>query len=63
MQQTKKTITPQQAYNDNGLIYIRYHATIEEKANGQKKIENTRNFRKSKNSPHMGRARGITIPY
>jgi hypothetical protein len=32
-----KTKTLNELYKDSGLIYIRYHARIEEKPNGQKK--------------------------
>ena len=31
-------LSPAQIYGDAGLIYIRYHAQIETKSNGQKKI-------------------------
>ena len=34
--------TPAQIYGDAGLIYIRYHASIETKSNGQKKIGGAR---------------------
>ena len=37
-----KTYTPAQIYGEAGLIYIRYHATIENKPNGQKKIGGSR---------------------
>ena len=33
-----RTITPAKIYGDAGLLYIRYHATIETKPNGQKKV-------------------------
>ena len=32
-----RTITPAKLYGEAGLIYIRYHATIESKPNGQKR--------------------------
>ena len=35
-------LTPSQIYGDAGLIYIRYHAQIESKPNGQKKISGSR---------------------
>ena len=34
--------TPAQIYGDAGLIYIRYHAQVETKSNGQKKIGGSR---------------------
>ena len=34
--------TPAQIYGDTGLIYIRYHAQIETKPNGQNKIGGSR---------------------
>ncbi|MFM7981473.1 MAG: hypothetical protein ACKPKO_19365 [Candidatus Fonsibacter sp.] len=34
--------TPAKIYGDAGLIYIRYHAQIETKPNGQKKIGGSR---------------------
>ena len=34
--------SPAQIYGDAGLIYIRYHAQIETKSNGQKKIGGSR---------------------
>ena len=37
-----KTKTLNELYKDSGLIYIRYHARIEEKPNGQKKIGGNR---------------------
>ena len=35
---TAKTLKPSEIYGQAGLIYIRYHAEIEDKATGQKKI-------------------------
>ena len=35
-------LSPAQIYGDAGLIYIRYHAQIETKSNGQKKIGGSR---------------------
>ena len=35
---TTKTLKPSDIYGQAGLTYIRYHAEIEDKANGQKKI-------------------------
>ena len=41
--QAKTTnFTPAQIYGDAGLIYIRYHASIETKSNGQQKIGGAR---------------------
>ena len=37
-----RTITPAKLYGEAGLIYIRYHAKIENKPNGQKKVGGTR---------------------
>jgi len=42
MQSQTNQTTPQQAYSDAGLIYIRYHGTIDTKDNGQKKINGRR---------------------
>ena len=33
-----RTITPAKLYGDAGLLHIRYHAIIETKPNGQKKV-------------------------
>ena len=38
---TTSKLSPAQIYGDAGLIYIRYHAQIETKSNGQKKIGGT----------------------
>ena len=35
-------LSPAQIYGDAGLVYIRYHAQIETKSNGQKKIGGSR---------------------
>jgi hypothetical protein len=35
-------LSPDQIYGDAGLIYIRYHAQIETKPSGQKKIGGSR---------------------
>jgi hypothetical protein len=35
---TTSKLSPDQIYGEAGLIYIRYHAQIETKSNGQKKI-------------------------
>ncbi|MFM7985722.1 MAG: hypothetical protein ACKPKO_41055, partial [Candidatus Fonsibacter sp.] len=35
-------LSPAQIYGDAGLVYIRYHAQIETKPNGQKKIGGSR---------------------
>ena len=35
-------LSPGQIYGDAGLLYIRYHARIETKPNGQKKIGGSR---------------------
>ncbi|MFM7984825.1 MAG: hypothetical protein ACKPKO_36440, partial [Candidatus Fonsibacter sp.] len=37
-----QTYFPAEIYGDAGLIYIRYHAQIESKPNGQKKIGGSR---------------------
>ena len=37
-----RTITPAKLYGEAGLIYIRHHATIESKPNGQKKVGGAR---------------------
>ncbi|MFM7981936.1 MAG: hypothetical protein ACKPKO_21715, partial [Candidatus Fonsibacter sp.] len=37
-----QTYSPAEIYGDAGLIYIRYHAQIESKPNGQKKIGGSR---------------------
>jgi hypothetical protein len=37
-----RTITPAKLYGEAGLLYIRYHAKIETKPNGQKKVGGTR---------------------
>ena len=42
MESQPKTITPARIYGEAGLIYIRYHATIETKPNGQKKVGGSR---------------------
>ncbi|MFM7978218.1 MAG: hypothetical protein ACKPKO_02790, partial [Candidatus Fonsibacter sp.] len=36
------TNSPARIYGDAGLVYIRYHAQIEPKPNGQKKIGGSR---------------------
>ena len=41
IQPISKILKPSEIYGQAGLIYIRYNATIEEKANGQKKIGGT----------------------
>ena len=39
---TTSKLSPAKIYGDAGLIYIRYHAQIENKPNGHKKIGGTR---------------------
>ncbi len=39
---TTSKLSPAKIYGDAGLIYIRYHAQIETKPNGHKKISGTR---------------------
>ena len=64
MQHTIKTNTPKFIYGGAGLMYIRYHAAIEEKANGQKKIKgNYPKFTQIEEQPKYGKGSGITIPY
>ena len=42
MSNTNTPTNPAQIYSEAGLIYIRYPATIDTKANGQKKINGKR---------------------
>jgi hypothetical protein len=42
MANQNKPTTPSQIYGNAGLIYIQYHATIDNKPSGQKKINRNR---------------------
>ena len=51
-------------YGEAGLIYIRYHAEIETKSNGQKKIGGNRpSFSRIGRQFCMGRATGGITPF
>ena len=59
-----KIKTASQIYQEAGLIYIRYHADIETKSNGQKKIGGNRPcFSRIERQIKYGRGTGGTTPF
>ncbi|MFM7984358.1 MAG: hypothetical protein ACKPKO_34040, partial [Candidatus Fonsibacter sp.] len=59
-QTNTSTLSPAQVYGDAGLIYIRYHAQIETKPNGQQKIVGVLNQRSAR-SPNRSTTDQIPV--